>query len=399
VKRVIEAGRGARVRTHSRWLMPQRSLRMHDNTISAGMNPTPPDVSEQDSTAHTFGGGVGVNMTPASVSEVLVAPEATAVPIGAIRIDGDKQPRVKIDDATVADYVTDLKAGAEFPAVDVFFDGTDHWLADGFHRLHAHSQAGRETIRAVVHEGTQSDAQWLGYAANRDHGLRRTNADKERAVRAALKHPHGMNLSDGAIAAHVGVTDKTVAKHRSMATPEIPESSVRTGRDGRAIAVAKIGKRSRKSKSKSMPPTVPQTATAPAFDPTPAAAPEDGAVRHQPASRSPHAPVTDENGRVIESEELMAAFALRTDFKSLMSEVSGLKGKFRYLARLSGGWAVRHQQEFDAVVGNLHAVLRFSMPYAVCPYCGGAKCPKCKDTGWMPEEVFRNVPSDDRGGK
>jgi len=43
------------------------------------------------------------------------------------------------------------------------------------------------------------------------NGLRRTNADKQRAVRAALSHPAPAKLSDKQIARHIGVDPQTVA--------------------------------------------------------------------------------------------------------------------------------------------------------------------------------------------
>ena len=54
-----------------------------------------------------------------------------------IRMDGETQPRQEIDGDTVEAYADLLDAGVELPAVDVFFDGADNWLADGFHRWHA----------------------------------------------------------------------------------------------------------------------------------------------------------------------------------------------------------------------------------------------------------------------
>jgi len=58
-----------------------------------------------------------------------------------IRLDGDTQPRAKIDQAVCDDYGERMKAGEKFPAIDVFFDGEDYWLADGFHRVRAYVMA------------------------------------------------------------------------------------------------------------------------------------------------------------------------------------------------------------------------------------------------------------------
>jgi hypothetical protein len=222
-------------------------------------------------------------------------------------------------------------------------------------------------------------------------------------VRAALAHRNGMNMSDVAIAEHIGVTDKTVAKYRASVTSEFPESTKRTGRDGRTITVANIGKRVavRKSKLVSLPAVTVMAAAAPSVSDSPCTAPDkDGVGDDRPATPSIQPQIRDELGRVIESKEIIAAFANRPKFKSLMCEASELKKKFIDLTvHVGGQWAVLYQKQFDADVDNLRAALRYSVPYALCPYCGGAKCSKCKQIGWMPEERFKNVPIDIRGGK
>ena len=78
--------------------------------------------------------------------------------IKTIRIDGGTQSRVEINNEIVTEYAEAIKAVAEFPAVVVFNDGADSWLADGFHRFHAHNQAGKTSISADVRTGTARDA-------------------------------------------------------------------------------------------------------------------------------------------------------------------------------------------------------------------------------------------------
>jgi transposase-like protein len=69
---------------------------------------------------------------------------------------------------------------------------------------------------------------------------RRSNEDKARAVIAALRlRPRE---SDRAIADHVGVSYQTVANHRKRLSNFGSQSEVRTGRDGRTINTANIGK-------------------------------------------------------------------------------------------------------------------------------------------------------------
>ncbi|MCB0075266.1 MAG: ParB N-terminal domain-containing protein, partial [Caldilineaceae bacterium] len=161
-----------------------------------------------------------------------------------IRTDGGTQPRAGIDLDVVAEYADVYLADPlRMPPVAVTYDGATYWLTDGFHRLEAAKTADLARIRAVVEPGTRADAQWRSYAANATHGLRRTNADKERAIRAALRHPNAAEMSNSALAAHLGVTDKSVAKYRQKmeSTSEIPKSTTRTGTDGRTINTANIG--------------------------------------------------------------------------------------------------------------------------------------------------------------
>ena len=171
-----------------------------------------------------------------------------------IRIDGGTQPRMAIDDQVVSDYADLYRSGVDMPPLTVFYDGTAYWLADGFHRFLANKRIDCEYVFAEVHQGTVQDAQWHSFGANAAHGLRRTTADKEKAVRAALAHPKGVGMSDRDLAQHVGVTNKTVGKYRSEmeSTEEIPQLATRTGRDGRTPKTSNIGRRRSPAKPSSL---------------------------------------------------------------------------------------------------------------------------------------------------
>ena len=160
-----------------------------------------------------------------------------------IRTDGGTQPRAELDVAIVSEYVDAMQRGDDFPPVKVMYDGENHWLYDGFHRVEAAQSIGRTKIGVEVGQGTKEDAQWASLAANKRHGLRRSQADKRRAIKRALKHTHGAQASDREIARHVGCDHKTVGKHREKqeATGEIPQSEERTGADGRTIDTSNIG--------------------------------------------------------------------------------------------------------------------------------------------------------------
>ncbi|MGO6789200.1 hypothetical protein ACCS70_28515 [Rhizobium ruizarguesonis] len=145
------------------------------------------------------------------------------IDLSLIRHDLDLQMRAAgIDPAVVADYAEAMDAGAEFPAVILFFDGEGYWPGDGFHRIEASRTLGRETINAEVRAGGKRDAMLEAVGANANHGLRRTSADKRRSVLAMLRDPEWSGWSDREIGKRCAVDHKTVAKVRSEITGDFP---------------------------------------------------------------------------------------------------------------------------------------------------------------------------------
>lgn len=134
------------------------------------------------------------------------------IALTSIRINGGTQSRAAIDGAVVAEYVENIDA---LPAVMLFHDGTDYWLADGFHRHRAHVEAGRTEIEAIVRQGSRRDAILYSVGANAAHGLRRSNDDKRRAVETLLADAEWSAWSDRAIAKAAGVSNNFVGSVRS----------------------------------------------------------------------------------------------------------------------------------------------------------------------------------------
>lgn len=140
---------------------------------------------------------------------------STQIPLASIRLDGGTQPRTAISEETVANYAEHMQAMAPvFPPVVLFFDGADHWLADGFHRCHAAKQIGREEIAADIRTGTRRDAVLFSVCANQTHGLQRTRADKRKAVATLLQDEEWRQWSNSEIARRCGVTHTFVGDVR-----------------------------------------------------------------------------------------------------------------------------------------------------------------------------------------
>lgn len=131
-----------------------------------------------------------------------------------IRIDGDTQARIDINYDVVATYAEKMRDGVTFPPVLTYFDGANHWLADGFHRYHGHKANAIKEIEVSIVEGTQRDAQLYSFGANDEHGLQRTVQEKRRSVLRMLDDFEWGEFSDREIARICKVSHPFVAKLR-----------------------------------------------------------------------------------------------------------------------------------------------------------------------------------------
>ena len=131
--------------------------------------------------------------------------------LNSIIIDKGTQSRAAISEDTVTDYAEAMQAGDQFPPITVFHDGVDYYLADGFHRLHAAKRLHKASIQADVRTGTLRDAILYSLGANRDHGLRRTNADKRKCVQTLLEDFEWGELSVNEMARICGVSPQLVS--------------------------------------------------------------------------------------------------------------------------------------------------------------------------------------------
>lgn len=138
----------------------------------------------------------------------------TDINLSQIRTDGGTQSRSILSPAVVEEYAAAMLDGATFPTIVVFYDGADHWLADGFHRMAACLLAGLVSVTADIRQGTRRDAVLFSVGANAAHGLRRSNEDKRRAVLTLLNDEEWSNWSDREIGRRAGVSNQFVSNLR-----------------------------------------------------------------------------------------------------------------------------------------------------------------------------------------
>ena len=158
-----------------------------------------------------------------SIQEIIVAH---------IRRDGGTQARQGNNEATVEEYTAAMHEERwqwhQGNALTVFYDGTDYWLGDGFHRIESATRAGLLSVPCDVRAGGRREAVLHACGANASHGLRRTREDVRRAIDILLRDPEWGQWSDREIARRVGCDHKTVSSCRSGLSGEIPQIAERT---------------------------------------------------------------------------------------------------------------------------------------------------------------------------
>ena len=157
----------------------------------------------------------------------------TQLQIEKIRIDGNTQPREKINETVVEEYVGLLAEKVIMPPVIVYFDSKEYWLVDGFHRYFAHKRLGLKEMSVDLREGTLRDAQLFSKTANKGRGMNMSAKDNEYIVLSMLNDEEWGQWSNKAIADWVGVSAMTVGRIKKKANVQQPtkKKAIRKGKE------------------------------------------------------------------------------------------------------------------------------------------------------------------------
>lgn len=160
-------------------------------------------------------------------------PSGTSIhhhPVSTVRIDSlvlDDSPRLSGEDPEHTRLLAETDD--DLPPITVHLPTMR--VIDGMHRVRAALLKGRCAIEARLLDCDEESAFVLAVKANVTHGLPLTHTDrKAAAARIIASRPH---WSDRAVAATIGLSDKTVCRIRTSSTAEIPQLNARRGRDGR----------------------------------------------------------------------------------------------------------------------------------------------------------------------
>ena len=308
----------------------------------------------------------------------------TRLPLNGIITDPTLQMREILNEEAISDYTAAMKEGVAFPAVVVFKAANGRqWLADGFHRFKAARQAGLTEIEADVRLGERRDALLYAAGANSDHGLRRSQADKRKAVRAILDEPElSANKSNREIARLCNVSDFLVRSIRTEAggainrTPDDKDVEAPTSPAGRGVP-PRSGRKSLTIK----PP------------------PDAGDAWEPPEENSADARLDREVRKAAEAGFDHLGKRLPDHLKDIFACsvyedcVSSLLWMARHFNSDPCGFVRLHikptgkpfTQMIREFAQEAQSILEHHSPYSICPDCDGREngCTSCFSTGWL----------------
>lgn len=253
-----------------------------------------------------------------------------------LRMEPDAQARTAIRSASVEEYAEAMQDGAAFPPIDVMMVDGRAIIIDGWHRVMAAAQLGLSTIECVVVEGsTITDAQWSAAAVNQSHGLRRTNADKARAVTLALAACPDATYQQ--IAQHCGVSQAMVSAYFA-AMQEVDHANA---------APIEAPKQQRKQ---------------------------------QPKQRTLQDDMAEATASIDASVAMVHTASAAVE--ALTQSASG---------------AYINAQSVLSDLSNAASALTAAKPHKVCPLCNGERCETCRMLGWVSKKQWQLIPKKMRG--
>lgn len=275
------------------------------------------------------------------------------------------QTRAALNAEAIRDYAAVMEGAADgkpedgladravLPPVEVYREGDVYRLSDGFHRVAAALSLGRATIAAEVKDGDYRAALTAALRANLTHGMRRTGADKRKAMQTAWDNRTVLwdhTPTEREFSAVCGVSNGTA--HNFLAD----------------IALLKMS------------------------SPTPREA--DGGPQPAPAGPQPTAGNSQPHDRFqLEiPEPLVPVFARWPAAPA----AKFLKNAQKLLAKAQASqekvYAAIPFQRIDIALTNALNELRFARPYCVCRMCRGDGCPSCNRRGFMTKPQYDQLP-------
>lgn len=300
------------------------------------------------------------------------------------------QTRVGISAEAVDDYAEALKAKAKLPPAVVFCDGSKYYLADGFHRVEAALRAGHPTIKAEIHKGGFVDALKYALGANAAHGLRRTNADKQRALEIAWENREtlfGGDPTGGALATICAVSRRSGENfvNRMSTAQNVQLTGFKTAH---AAADGEPGK----ADNPPVPRRIGANGKTYAIPVPKRSAPVQARLGTLPVPK--HAPgvLVDRFG--VEVPTALSGAFTDTSLDEVAQHISAARSLIRRMKDEKNAAYAQLGDSAQIELDNAFREVRFAKPYCVCRMCQGDGCKACGESGFQSETQYRNNPKE-----
>jgi len=290
------------------------------------------------------------------------------LPLKDIRIDGKTQHR-KVDDEVVLRYTALMKDGVKFPPIEIIYDGKNYFMWDGFHRYFSHLKLNKKYIEANIEKGTQRDAIYLSFSANKDNAFPRQPGTAKEIIEKILKDKEWSKISPREIANHVGCTERYVFQIQSAISKTYPMNSSEDKPDSKP----------KKQLSRAETRDVKRG---------------DSKYEMQVAEKK----VLDSTGKQV-PEHLVKFFERSNEYRGMIKQLNDMLKTVRE-GKDAGDLFYRFIkiENLTAEIGNVKRIFRFAMPYATCRYCGAdeknAECRACDGCGFVNEATYRYTPKE-----
>jgi len=287
-----------------------------------------------------------------------------SIPIKDIRLDGGTQQRA-VDDDVMKRYSALMKDGVKFPPLEIITDGKNNFLTDGYHRYFATLRLSRKYIEANVVNGTRRSAVFASFSANKENAFPRQPGTAKEIIGKILKDKEWSKISQHDIAKHVGCTQPFVSK----ICAEIKKSASDNQLSDRT---PKSGQKAGLSRSKSVNV-------------------KRGESKYE--AKVPGKKDLDSKGRQV-PEHLIKYFERANEYRQMIRELNVMLRTVRQ-GKEAGDLFYRFIkiENLTADIANVKRILRFALPYAICPYCGADEnnneCRACNGCGFVNEAVYR----------
>jgi len=287
------------------------------------------------------------------------------ISIDKIRIDAGTQFRAAINQDRVTEYSEMLSASKEWPfdsACEVFFDGLEYYLVDGFHRYHGAVTVKRASLSCNVTNGTLREAIKFALSANSRHGLHRSNEDKRKAVAFVLADSEWSKLSSRGIAEICGVSNRFVDGIRQEPTGNRSQLvEKRTGKDG---------------KERKQPEPKPKA------EPKSELQDDDDDDAPSYAQTEDHWEDVPDEPEPTKSEQADSPQALAAPIQAVATQLNGMLKELKRLADHTGGeWL--DLTDLETQINLLKHSIRQSVYWIDCMDCEGKGCKTCRKLGWL----------------